>query len=232
MHEIKQLEDQWKKYRRKKLKPWLLGVLGLLFIAFSLLFLFDSPKKSHFIEELSKRVDGFSISLPSIQKDESNSVLVNGPLDRLELNQSKHSEDTIQVEEPLVDIPILDDYASTLRGVESKTSHNKPKMDLEIIETASVTAYEDVEKRFFQSKDIDDALFLAKSYFKRGNYKKAEFWAYEVNKLDSSIEESFLIFVKSKIKLGQLNEAKAILHSYLKYKDSKEAKIILESLEN
>jgi tetratricopeptide (TPR) repeat protein len=100
------------------------------------------------------------------------------------------------------------------------------------METSSVTAYKDVEKRFSQSHDIDDALFLARSYYKKGNYKKAEHWALETNKVDPNMEESILIFVKSKIKLGRKNEAISILKSYLKRSNSQEAINLLHHIEN
>ena len=95
-----------------------------------------------------------------------------------------------------------------------------------------MTAYEDVEKRFAQSNDIDDALFLARSYYKKENYKKSESWAYEVNKLDSNLEEGLLIFIKSKVKLGRKNDALSILSNYLKKTNSIEAKNLLYKIEN
>lgn len=105
-------------------------------------------------------------------------------------------------------------------------------MHLDIIGTSSITAYEDVEKRFLQSHDIDDALFLAKSYYKRLNYEKAVYWAFEVNKLDQNVEESVLIFIESKVKLGQRNEAILLLKNYLNKSDSEAGKILLERIEN
>ncbi len=95
-----------------------------------------------------------------------------------------------------------------------------------------MTAYKDVEKRFLESHDIDDALFLARSYYKKGDYKKSEYWALEINKLDEDMEESLLIFVKSKVKMGRKNEAISILTTYVQRSDSQEAKKLLYRIEN
>ncbi len=129
----------------------------------------------------------------------------------------------------LVDIPILDGRQEE----RSNASGNvRKKIHLDIIKTTNVTAYKDVEKRFKQSHDVDDSLFLARSYYKKGNYKKSEYWALETNKVDSNIEESMLIFVKSKMKLGRKNEAKNILTTYIRKSNSPEAKKLLYRIEN
>ena len=129
----------------------------------------------------------------------------------------------------LVDIPILDD--SSEATVEGEIESGK-KIDLEIIDSTSVSGYKDVEKRYFDSHDIDDALFLARSYYKNGDYEKAQYWALETNKLDEDQEESLLIFVKSKVKLGHKNEAMSILTSYVKQTDSQDGKKLLYRIEN
>ena len=69
----------------------------------------------------------------------------------------------------LVDIPVLED---TNEPLVEEVQESKAKMHLEIIESTSVTAYKDVEKRFLESHEIDDALFLAKAIIKKVIMKK------------------------------------------------------------
>jgi hypothetical protein len=128
----------------------------------------------------------------------------------------------------LVDIPILD--MENNRIIENKKTEENALID--IVGTSSVIAYEEVEKRFENHHDIDDALFLAKSYYKKGNYKKAAYWALETNKLDDDVEESIFIFVESKVKSGQVNEGILILKRYIKQSSSEEAKKLLFRIEN
>ena len=103
-------------------------------------------------------------------------------------------------------------------------------MHLNIVETSSVSAYKDVAKRFKQTHDTDDSLFLARSYYRKGNYKKAEYWSLQTNKINRNIEESWLIFAKSKVKLGRKNEAIDILTKYIKKSNSAEGKSLLNKI--
>lgn len=241
MYDIERLENEWKQYRRKKLKPWYLGIAAIFVLTIALLVFFKSDKvdfrafKSYF--QTSEENLPYTESSIDQKKDKS-SILVNKALDRLETKENVVQEHRIKVtQDPvkrdvniLVDIPVLDDDTGTLSSADSDP--NRPKVHLDIIESTSVTAYEDVEKRFKQSREIDDALFLARSYYKRGDYKKSEYWALETNKLDEGSEESLFIFVKSKVKLGLKNEAIAILTDYIKMSDSQEGKKLLYKIEN
>ena len=241
MYDIEQLENEWKRYRKKKLKPWYIGILLIFVLTVPVVFFLMSEKvdlstfKSYFqfSNELSSS-EGTSILTK--ENEERSTVLVNGALDRLEVKKKESLITAVEqpVKRPvniLVDVPVLDDTNNISYSDELPTA-DKPKVHLDIVESTSVTAYEDVERRFSQSHEIDDALFLARSYYKKGDYKKSEYWALETNKLDVESEESLFIFVKSKVKLGRRNEAITILTDYIKMTDSQEGKKLLYEIEN
>jgi len=242
MYDIKQLEDEWKQYRKKKLKPWFIGTGILVVLILSIIF-FQTNLKIHLSALKTYFETSKEIKTPqNHEKSEKTAVseslkrketlLINDALNNLEVNDNViEMADKVAKEHDnvLVDIPILDD--SSEAPVEEGVDGRK-KIDLEIIDSTSVSGYKDVEKRFFESHDIDDALFLARSYYKNGDYEKAQYWALETNKLDESKEESLFIFVKSKVKLGHKNEALSILTSYVKQSDSKEGKKLLYRIEN
>ena len=238
MYDIEKLENEWKKYRRKKLKPWYITLASSVFLLVPLVFFLMNGKidlsvlKSYFQSSngiLSSEVESTS----TIQSDHTKSkVLVNMALDRLEITNNENLiEDADRPDKKqvniLVDVPMLDD-----EDTEEEFTREKPKVHLDIVETTNVTAYKDVEKRFMKSHEIEDALFLARSYYKKGDYKKSENWALEANKLDEGSEESLLIFVKSKVKLGRRNEAISILKGYINMTDSQEGKKLLYKIEN
>jgi tetratricopeptide (TPR) repeat protein len=106
----------------------------------------------------------------------------------------------------------------------------RKRMHLNIIETTSARAYKDVEKRFADTADTDDSLFLARMYYEQGNNRKAIDWALKTNKVNSDIEESWLIFAKAKARSGHKSEAIRILSSYIKRSDSFEANVLLEKI--
>lgn len=223
MHDINTLENEWKLYRSKKRKPFYLFML-LLIVLLLTLFIFNKNRTNFsvvksFFKSLSMSTD--------VKINGENSILLNNALNFLEIRKQvvKSSPLTDSV---LVDIPVL---VREDKDSEIQNSKNSEKLNLNIIGTSSLSAYEDVEKRFLQSKNIDDALFLAQSYYKRLNYEKAIFWSREVNKIDENHEESIFIFVKSKIKLGQKNEATLLLNSYLKKSNSETGQNLLNKIE-
>lgn len=232
MYDIKPLEEEWKQYQRKKKNPLYMFIFVVSLVSILFLFLNKQNMDLTFFDNYfnNKKVDLNNLH-NSISLDSKNALLNLG-LKRLE-TVTEVRDDTMQnidkSNEMLVDIPILD----IQNQVENTTIYSeRKKMYLNIIETSSATAYEDVEKRFLQSHDIDDALFLAKSYYKKGNYKKAKHWAYEVNKLNQDLEESLLIFIQSKVKLGERNDALSLLKNYLTKSNSDEAKNLLYKIEN
>lgn len=236
MYDIQQLENEWKKYRRKKLKPWYITLLIVTLIAISsVLILMNgqinfSSFKSYFDTKNQTLTQEENVNYDQEKKVQKN-VLLNSALDRLETKENLIAVMEKSPKKPLnilVDVPLLDDTNPTYEDV----SEDKPKVQLDIVESTSVTAYKDVERRFLQSHDIDDALFLARSYYKKGDYKKAEYWALETNKIDENSEESLFIFVKSKVKLGRRNEAVTILTDYIKMTNSQEAKKLLYMIQN
>lgn len=240
MYDIKQLEHEWKQYRKKKLKPWYIGSLSLLVLIVSAtIFLMNdkidfSGLKSYFdtSQEIPSHEDKTKDVLDSKEMNVKQSVLINDPLNTLEVKDNVIDVIDKVVKEPLnilVDIPVLDD---TKESIFEEVPQARNKMHLEIIESTSVTAYKDVEKRFLESHDIDDALFLARSYYKKGDYEKAVYWALEINKLNEDLEEGLFIFIKSKVKMGRKNEAISILTTYVKKSDSQEAKKLLYRIEN
>lgn len=94
--------------------------------------------------------------------------------------------------------------------------------------TSTSTDYLEIMKdKFEKSKNPREAVLLAKAYYKEGQYLDAEQWALTANKLNNGLEESWLIFAKSKVKLDKRDEAIKILASYYKRSSSIEAKKLI-----
>lgn len=227
MYDIKPLEDEWKKYQLKKRKPIYFGISIFVFM----ISIFASIVNFSYIDNYFDTKGNHSMIKSLSSKNNKSEYLKNNALSRLETEENNKidvADNLNELTDVLVDIPILDSSSDMIGN--SDSPHKK--VYLNIIETASAKAYEDVEKRFRQSHDIDDALFLTKSYYKKHNYKKAEYWAYEVNKLDSHLEEGLLIFIQSKVKLGNVSEGIAILKNYIDKSNSEKAKKLLYEIEN
>ncbi len=236
MYDIKPLEEEWKKYRNKKVRPWYISSIVLtLFIALIVLF-WGNRNAKRILSSVTQSISVLKQEENKVQKTKGHevksSVLVDSALMRLEIKEPVKKIIEEESEKPsdiLVDVPILEEGEEV---VEQEVPQVRQKIHLDIVETTGPTAYADVEKRFLQTRDIDDALFLANSYFNKGNYKKAEYWSMQANKLDGETEESLLIFVKSKIKLGYKNEGISILTSYIERSNSEEAKKLLQQIKS
>jgi tetratricopeptide (TPR) repeat protein len=225
MHDIKALEEEWKRYKLKQARPWyIVGGIFLLsmLLVFGISYKYSLPKLPAF---------DFSFKAPMIDKISEEKIIINPPLLTLDEYRESMRQDKVNKDDDLlVDLPILD--TENQSDSVNKENSGKKKIDLKIIETSEEEAYKDVEKRFLLSHNVDDALFLAKSYYKYGKYKKAEHWAYETNKIDADNTESLFIFIKAKVKLGKRNEALSILRSYIAQTGSSDAKILLSDIEN
>ena len=208
MYDIKELEINWKKYKQKKRSPWYLAILSIMVLAILInIFL----KDNHYLQVIN------NFKMPNIVKK------IYTPKDNINFIKEKS----------LISLEVGNN-SNIINNlpIEKNKEENKIKTKINISETSTLEAYTDVENRFKISKDVDDALFLAKSYYKKGLYKKALYWSLETNKIDGNIEDSIFIFIKSKIKLGNKTEGLTILNAYIKKTSSQEAKRLLFNINN
>jgi len=222
MYDLKPLEEEWEKYHRKKRLPLYLGILiGVLLIIMTVLALYyEVFSKNSLIKNVVKVEDKNSV----VMRDNNKSV-DNTSKNEIEKTIAVETNDNNKPMEMIVDnIPILEEEPNKEIVNENVINKPKKKIHLNIIESSSLDAYKEVEERFFKSRDVDDSLFLAKSYYRKGLYEKSEYWALQTNKINSTIDDSWLIFAQSKVKLGQKNEAISILKNYVKRTGSERAK--------
>jgi hypothetical protein len=227
MYNIKALEEEWKRYNKKKKRPWILtGIFIVLGIVGTIAF-----TNKAFISQIEE-IKLFKSDKNSTKKESKPVVTVmQKPSFYLDKPLQEPAKRPIHVPEdnPLAGESIEPDIKSSIPSgaVEQKTHK---KLHIEVIDTRGRNGYKEVEKRFRLGHDTDDSLFLAKAYYRKRQYKKAEYWALQTNKINDSIEESWLIFAKAKAKRGQKNEAKRILRTYIKKTNSSEAKVLLEKI--
>jgi hypothetical protein len=239
MYDIERLEKQWNSYNKKRKRPLYISLFLLtLGIAMAVGIYLNDTFRDSLIALLQKDSAHETIAvIENISPSEANISVGIEPMKSEE--KANIPKVVIEVEPNPYDVaskePVLEPVESLGSAQEVKSTLPKPesvhkKMHLDILETSNVTAYKDVESRFYQTHDTDDSLFLAKSYFDRGEYKKAEYWALQTNKADSSIEESWLLFAHAKAKLGQKQDAIKVLKTYIAKTNSVEAKRLLEQI--
>jgi hypothetical protein len=89
----------------------------------------------------------------------------------------------------------------------------------------------EIEDRFKNNSNPHLGLYIARYHYEHGNYNEAYNYALKTNAINNTIEESWLIFTKSMVKLGKTDQAKKTLQLYISQSNSDVAKNLLESFE-
>ena len=112
---MRPLEEEWKKYRKKKMKPWYIGSIIFVVLLFMTVFFSDNSKinfnvLSVYFNTLKSSVSSKEVKNKNVEHAKSD-IVVNAPLLRIEVEkQAIDAPDTLE-DTPaniLVDIPILD----------------------------------------------------------------------------------------------------------------------------
>ncbi len=116
-------------------------------------------------------------------------------------------------------------------SLENPKVHRQPaKIKIKISRTTKKDL-QAITKRFKKSNNPVLGVFLAKKYYEMGDYRKAYNYAYITNQIDSTIEDSWIIFAKSLVKLGQKERAVQTLKAYIKTSQSSKAQLLLDNIQ-
>lgn len=87
-----------------------------------------------------------------------------------------------------------------------------------------------VIKRFNINHNPALSLFIAKKYYQLENYEQAYNYALMTNEINNNIEESWIIFTKSLVKMGKKDKAVETLKKYISHSSSSQAKQLLDEI--
>jgi tetratricopeptide (TPR) repeat protein len=159
--------------------------------------------------------------------------------------QQKERKRVIQTPKPkeeYMEIPApvnVHDTQDAIKVHEKEITPEKPltlkkkdnKVAITIKRKESQDDINDVIKRFQKNNNPALSLFVAKKYYELGNYKEAYNYALATNKINNHIEDSWLIFAKSLVKLGKKERALTILREYIKFSNSANAQVLLDEIQ-
>jgi tetratricopeptide (TPR) repeat protein len=89
----------------------------------------------------------------------------------------------------------------------------------------------ELQRRFKETSNANLALFISRYYYEHGDYNEAYNYALKTNNLNNRIDESWILFSKSLVKLGKTDQAKKTLQLYISQSNSDAAKTLLENIE-
>lgn len=90
----------------------------------------------------------------------------------------------------------------------------------------------DVIKRFNVNHNPALSLFVAKRYYQLGEYEKAYNYALTTNEINNNMEESWIIFSKSLVKMNKKDMAVETLKKYIGHSQSSQAKQLLDEIQS
>ncbi|NPA27661.1 MAG: hypothetical protein GXN91_01240 [Epsilonproteobacteria bacterium] len=258
MYDIPELEKKWRKYKRKQLKKPILFTLFLLLLGVSAyttyLTYFNStkinnkvalnnkdapPKREPLKQQESKEVVVVSKPQP---KEEQAIIIEKTPI--IVESPTPSPKPIKKPQEPVIDLanatifePKVQEEEIRVIGFDDKEKREITKKYEDILipkqstkEIKEKEMIKEIEERFKATQDPKDSLWLAKYYYKKGDYAKAELWAINTNNIDGEIEESWLIFAKARAKQGHRVDAIKVLQSYYEETNSAKAKELLDKL--
>ncbi len=238
MYDIPELERKWRKYRRNKIKKPLIiitstivgiGVVSAIILTYS----HFSKNKTQAKVIAQKETTNVETNKPVIKSNPNPAPIV---ITKNSLNNTQqNSVETIDISKAKIITPDVSDDDVRMIGFDTNSETTSNKSDILISsqkqkEIQELEHIKEVEERFKSSQDPHDSLFLAKYYYKKGNYAKAVDWAINTNNIDGSIEESWIIFAKAQAKMGHRVDAIKALQSYYDSTGSMKAKKLLDKL--
>ncbi|MDD4856254.1 MAG: hypothetical protein PHQ22_05815 [Sulfuricurvum sp.] len=242
MLDIPSLERRWLKYKIKHFLPYVALIVILLLIPIIMISLYsnnnaslpdikkeNNPKKIQLIVPMNEEPMVLEPSMQFIQSlpaptSETNAISPSTLKITPKAVISQKSAPPIQSSEIK---PITAVLPVTSSVIQTKQTNKPSSINRD---TAAFDIHE-IEERFKNNSNPHLGLYIARYHYDHTNYSEAYNYALKTNAINNTIEESWLIFIKSLIKLGKTDQAKKTLQLYISQSNSDSAKILLDSLE-
>ena len=240
MYDIDELERTWKRYRMRRLVKisaagaTLLAVAGLVaYLAVGRPFAAERNDTDAGVnrgalnatKESAAAAPSASTSNASSPSPGSEKPLA-PTVPSLDRDREPPKSEKPRRSKPKISIVVSDRNGKPLNSAESE----RPKVHLQVNEAKNSQVVKQIERRFLTTRDYDDAIYLAKHYYRKKLYKKAEYWAMQANTIDTAQEESWLIFAKAKAKRGRRVDALKVLQAYYERSGSARAKDLIDRI--
>ncbi len=234
MYDVELLEREWRRYRFKRRLPWfgfmiLIAIVATYIVNRDIIFkrvskYFGDKNITNMVvaKETNCTLDNRTVV---VVDDNLSDELYNNKIDK-ELAQKNIPLKENKKKVPSMEIEFTQEKVHKRKYLNIVVTDRSRGQNSEMFDTLSI-----VEKRYNESKNYEDAIYLAEGYYEQKLYEKAQKWALESNNLNSNSQDSWLIFAKSKARLGDWEAGEKILEAYLKENSSKEAEELLHLIE-
>lgn len=240
MLDISKLERRWLKYKIKRIFPYAAFLLAVIALGLTIPILLSNktittPHVSSKNENVKKIItapqpgpaknDESSMILePSMQFLQSISQPVDHPVESVRTAPIPVTHTNISLPKPQINTTVLPPIAKPLQVpiVKGKlTSIKRDDVAFDIHE---------LEDRFKNNSNPNLGLYIARYHYDHANYTESYNYALKTNSINATMDESWLIFAKSLVKLGKEEQAKKTLQLYISNSNSQNAKNYLDTL--
>ena len=164
----------------------------------------EGKKQEELADKIAKKLEEV------VKINETNDTLKNDP--KRQRSSQGWLKLNIPDEEPLTEQNGISVPQDEVIDLESKPARKRVN-----IQVTSASNEESVlREQFLKTNNPTIALELARLNFRNNNFKEAIKWSLAANDIDNSLEESWIIFAKSKYKLKQSDDAVKALREYNK----------------
>ncbi|MGF7403858.1 CDC27 family protein [Campylobacter concisus] len=164
----------------------------------------EGKKQDELADKIAKKLEEV------VKINETNDTLKNDP--KRQRSSQGWLKLNIPDEEPLTEQNGISVPQDEVIDLESKPARKRVN-----IQVTSASNEESVlREQFLKTNNPTIALELARLNFRNNNFKEAIKWSLAANDIDNSLEESWIIFAKSKYKLKQKDDAIKALNEYNK----------------
>ncbi|WP_107829612.1 CDC27 family protein [Campylobacter concisus] len=164
----------------------------------------EGKKQDELADKIAKKLEEV------VKINETNDTSKNDP--KRQRNSQGWLKLNIPDEEPLTEQNGISVPQDEVIDLESKPARKRVN-----IQVTSASNEESVlREQFLKTNNPTIALELARLNFRNNNFKEAIKWSLAANDIDNSLEESWIIFAKSKYKLKQSDDAIKALREYNK----------------
>lgn len=239
MLNVVELEKRWLKYKIKSYIPSISISIFIISITILTVFLNIDFKKDEIqkkeivttkiikedrtIEKVIENIPKENIEVKNIEKTIIKPSL--GFMENFHTNVSKQQKESVEKQQI-----VTPKITEIVADIEPATKTTETKLDIQ--RDSAEENINHVIQRFKKNNNPVLSLFIAKKYYELGEYKLSYQYAFLTNEINDKIEDSWLIFIKSMVKLDQKDKAIETLKRYISHSNSAKGKILLEDIIN
>lgn len=238
MLDIHDLERRWLRYKIKRYFPYFAGGMLILFAFAAMVGWFATEAGTSNALQESNKTNGQKSVPANHTAMQTDSTVLEPSMSFVEAFQKNVPGTQISSAPALVTKPAITTLPPPKMlqmpdpvQPQSVASAANPDKSLSINRNESKTDIEELQIRFKETSNANLGLFIAKYHYDRGNYAEAYNYALKTNSINSRIDESWILFSKSLVKLGRTEQARKTLQLYYQQSNSEAAKALLNSIE-